>query len=95
MKKFIFLMIFLFVFSVMLFAAEKNILLKVPGMTWPGTAYRVSSTLKGLNGVEIVNTSVPRKEAYVKYDDSKVSLQQILITLEKAGYKAEIIKKKQ
>ncbi len=94
MKKFLLLTIFVFLFSAMMFAADKNILLKVPGITWPGTAYRVSSTLKSLDGVEVVNTSVPQKEAYIKYDDSKVSLQQILIALEKAGYKAHVINNK-
>ncbi len=33
MKKFLLLTIFVFVFSVIMFAADKNILLKVPGIT--------------------------------------------------------------
>jgi len=92
MKKIIALFIFTLIFSTFLMSAEVGVLLKVPGITWPGTAHRVSSTLKAIEGVNIVNTSVPRKEVFVKFDDSKVNVKKLLSALEKVGYKAEILK---
>lgn len=92
MKKLIFVTFFIFLFSISVFAADVGVLLKVPGITWPGTAYRVSSTLQKINGVKIVNPSVPKKEVYVKYDNSKVKLKELLSALEKAGYSAKVLK---
>ena len=93
MKKFLFILVFSILLSGSIFATEVDLLLKVPGMSWPGTAYRVSSTLKGINGVKIVNTSLRKKEVYVKYDDSITNVKKMLKALEKSGYKAEVLNK--
>lgn len=93
MKKIIFISCAcFFILTGAIFAKNVSVLLKVPGITWPGTAYRVSSTLKGLKGVKIVNTSVRKKEAFVQFDDEKVKLNDILSALKKAGYSAKVEK---
>jgi len=94
MKKLFFSLLLLFISHSFLFGKIVNAVLKVPGITWPGTAFRVSSTLRQVNGVKIVNTSVRNKEVYVQFDDSKVKIENLLKALEKAGYKGNVIETK-
>ena len=93
MKKILLSLFFILFFNLMLFGSDVGILLKVPGITWPGTAYRVSSTLRSMRGVKIVNTSVIRKEVYIKYDNSTITVKDILEKLKSSGYTAKVLKK--
>ena len=91
MKRLVFISAILLIFSYSLFADNVGTWIKVPGMTWPGTAYEVRVTLKKLKGVKEVKTDTSKEQVYVKYDDTQNSIDNILNILKQEGFNAKMI----
>lgn len=65
--------------------------LKVDGMTCPTCSYRVSKALVGLPGVKKAEVSLERGQAVVEYEESKVTVDQMVEAIKQAGYSAELV----
>ena len=61
--------------------------LKVQGMTCNHCAMRVQKALKGVTGVSDAQVDLPKAEAAVTFDDSKVSTDKLAAAVVEAGYK--------
>ncbi len=60
----------------------------VPNMVCEGCAGKISTTLKGLNGVQEVKPKVAQKQVYVRYEPAKVKQQQMKEALTASGFTA-------
>jgi len=67
------------------------ITIKIPveGMTCFTCELTVESSVKRLAGVQGVDAKVNEAAAYVHYDPSQVSLDELIATINKTGYKAK------
>ncbi len=72
----------------------KSVTLKITGMTCAGCASHIHTALSKTEGVISDEVKYPGDVAIIKYDASKISEKEIITVIEKAGYKAEIIKTK-
>lgn len=70
----------------------KKIKLRIEGMHCTSCAINIDFDLEDLNGVKNVKTSYAKEEAEVEFDDESIGINEILKTVEKTGYKAELIK---
>lgn len=70
----------------------KTVALKITGMTCAGCASNIHTALSKTDGVINDEVEYPGDVATVKYDASKISEKEIIAVIEKAGYKAEVIK---
>lgn len=70
----------------------KTVTIKITGMTCAGCASHVHTALSKTAGVISDEVKYPGDIAIVKYDASKVTVEQIIKAIEKTGYKAEIQK---
>jgi copper chaperone len=61
-------------------------LIKVTGMTCGGCSSKVTRTLKALAGVDEVRVSLEVGEATVRYDETRVSSDQLELALTSAGF---------
>ena len=66
---------------------ERNI--KIEGMHCAGCSTRLEKVLNNLEGVEIAKVSLEEKKATIKYDETKISLENIKESIEDAGFKGE------
>ena len=66
---------------------ERNI--KIEGMHFAGCSTRLEKVLNNLEGVEIAKVSLEEKKATIKYDETKISLENIKESIEDAGFKGE------
>lgn len=62
----------------------------VQGMTWASCAKRVESSLSKLDGINSVVVNLINEKATVEYDKDKVKLNEMLQTVQKAGYKTPL-----
>lgn len=62
--------------------------IKVKGMSCQGCVRSVTNVLSELPGVEGAEVSLERGEARVRYDDSKVGLEQLRGAIDGAGFEA-------
>jgi mercuric transport protein len=69
-------------------AASKTVTIKVEGMHCGNCSASVAKALKATDGVEEVTVSFEKGEAWVKYDDQKVSLSKLQEVINSTGYKA-------
>lgn len=69
----------------------KTITLKITGMSCSGCANNIHHVLSVKNGIIESEVKYPDNVAIIKYDPEKISLEEIIATIEKAGYKAELI----
>ena len=67
----------------------KEISLKIEGMHCAGCSTRLEKVLNNLEGVEIAKVSLEEKKATIKYDETKISLENIKESIEDAGFKGE------
>ena len=67
----------------------KEINLKIEGMHCAGCSTRLEKVLNNLEGVEIAKVSLEEKKATIKYDETKISLENIKESIEDAGFKGE------
>jgi len=63
--------------------------LKIEGMHCAGCSTRLEKVLNNLEGVEIAKVSLEEKKATIKYDETKISLENIKESIEDAGFKGE------
>ncbi len=63
--------------------------LKIEGMHCAGCSTRLEKILNNLDGVEIAKVSLEEKKATIKYDEAKISLENIKEAIQDAGFKGE------
>lgn len=71
--------------------AMRTITFRVEGMTCGGCAIATRTVLKRLDGVKTAKVSYDTKRAVVTYDASKVTVQQMIAAIGKAGFTATVI----
>ena len=67
----------------------KEIKLKIEGMHCAGCSTRLEKVLNNLEGVEIAKVSLEEKKATIKYDETKINIENIKEAIEDAGFKGE------
>jgi copper chaperone len=67
-----------------------NIKLRVTGMTCGHCQAKVAKALKGVSGVYTAIVDLPDGEAEIDFDDDRVTTQQLVAAVAKAGYNAKI-----
>lgn len=70
----------------------KTVTLKVTGMTCGGCANNIHTALSKKDGILENEVKYPGDIATVKYNPDKITEKEIITSIEKAGYKAEIMK---
>jgi copper chaperone len=65
-----------------------TVTIKIEGMHCDGCASSLEKKLKATDGVEEVRVSFPKKEAWVKYDDEKLTVAKLHEVINSTGYKA-------
>lgn len=85
MKKWFILLIFT-VTSATAWGATKTVTLTVSNMVCPACPITVKKALSKVAGVSQVDVAYEKRQVTVKYDDSKVSVQQLTKATEDAGY---------
>ncbi len=75
-------------------AAIRTVIIGVEGMTCGGCAVTVEKALKKTPGVEDAKVSYEKGEAWIKYDDQKVTLAKLREVINDAGFKAGEVKEK-
>jgi copper chaperone CopZ len=71
----------------------KMVTLKITGMSCAGCASHIHTALSKTEGIISDEVKYPGDVAIIKYDASKISVEQIIKVIEKTGYKAEVLKK--
>jgi copper ion binding protein len=64
----------------------QEITLSVPDVSCEHCVKTVNGALGKLPGVETVSTDIPTKRVHVRFDPDQLSLEQIEVTLDDAGY---------
>ena len=67
----------------------KEVNLKIEGMHCAGCSTRLEKVLNNLEGVETAKVSLEEKNATIKYDETKINIENIKETIEDAGFKGE------
>ena len=67
----------------------KEINLKIEGMRCAGCSTRLEKVLNNLEGVETAKVSLEEKKATIKYDETKINIENIKEAIEDAGFKGE------
>lgn len=63
--------------------------LKIEGMHCAGCSTRLEKVLNNLDGVETAKVSLEEKKATIKYDETKINIENIKEAIEDAGFKGE------
>lgn len=92
MKKRYIAFTFAFVFALMttiatVSAATKATTIRVKGMTCKRCAYSIEKSLKETKGVKQVRINTDTGEAWVKYDDEKVTVARLREVINGTGFK--------
>ena len=69
-------------------AASRTVKIRIEGMHCQNCAASVEKKLKATAGVQAVRVSFEKKEAWVKYDDRRITVAQIREVINSTGYKA-------
>jgi len=70
----------------------KEVTLKVDGMTCSMCPFTIKAALKKLDGITDADVSYRDREAKVRYEEGKVTVDEIVKAIENAGnYKASVI----
>ena len=67
--------------------ASATVTIRVEGMHCDGCASSIEKKLKATEGVEEVRLSFPKKEAWIKYDDQKISVSKIREVITSTGFR--------
>ena len=67
----------------------KKINLNIEGMHCEGCSTRLEKVLNNLEGVEKAQVNLGEKKATIKYDETKINIENINEAIEEAGFKAE------
>lgn len=90
-KQFAIVTVFVFVLGfagIIASAASKSVTIRVEGMHCGGCASSVTKALKATEGVEDVRVSFEKGEAWVQYDDQKVTEARLREVINSTGFKA-------
>lgn len=71
-------------------AAEKTVVLSVPGMTCEACPITVRKALEKVPGVTKVKATLEPKEAVVTFDDDRASVASLLEATKRIGYPAQV-----
>lgn len=63
--------------------------LKIEGMHCAGCSTRLEKILNNLEGVETAKVSLEEKKATIKYDETKINIENIKEAIEDTGFKGE------
>ncbi len=63
--------------------------LKIEGMHCAGCSTRLEKVLNNLEGVETAKVSLEEKKATIKYDETKINIENIKEAIEDTGFKGE------
>lgn len=63
--------------------------LEIEGMHCAGCSTRLEKVLNNLEGVETAKVSLEEKKATIKYDETKINIENIKEAIEDAGFKGE------
>ena len=63
--------------------------LKIEGMHCAGCSIRLEKILNNLEGVETAKVSLEEKKATIKYDETKINIENIKEAIEDTGFKGE------
>jgi Cu+-exporting ATPase len=69
-------------------AASTTVTIRIEGMHCKTCAASIQKKLKATDGVEEVRVSFPKKEAWVKFDDQKISVAKLREVINSTGFKA-------
>jgi copper chaperone CopZ len=69
----------------------KKIKLKIEGMHCTSCAMNIDMDLEELDGVKAVNTSYAKQVSEVEFDESKLSMDQVLNQVKGTGYTAQVL----
>lgn len=69
----------------------KKIKLKIDGMHCTSCAMNIDFDLEDLEGIKSAKTSYAKQESEVEFDEEKVDVEVVLKSIEKTGYKAQLI----
>tara|TARA_R110001583_G_scaffold13031_2_gene56914 strand:- start:8820 stop:9161 length:342 start_codon:yes stop_codon:yes gene_type:complete len=72
----------------------KTITLKVTGMTCAGCSISLQKEIKSVEGVIENDVKYPGDIAIIKYDSTKITIDELVKLIENKGYIAEIFKDK-
>lgn len=71
-------------------AATQTVTLSVPGMTCAACPITVKKALSKVEGVSQVAVAYEKREAVVRFDDTKVNVQKLIKATEDAGYPSSV-----
>ncbi len=69
------------------FAATRTVTLRIGGMTCEGCAVTIEKALKETAGVLEARVSYEKGEAWVRYDDRRVSVRKLREVIKETGFK--------
>ena len=69
-------------------AASRTVTIRIEGMHCQNCAASVEKKLKATAGVQAVRVSFARKQAWVRFDDRRISVAQIREVINSTGFKA-------
>lgn len=67
---------------------EKSVTFPIEGMSCMACVARIRKTLSGLEGVYEVTVNLENKNAVIKYNPQKITIDKIQQTINEMGYKA-------
>lgn len=68
----------------------KDIIIKIDGMTCKHCVANITEDVSEIKGVSAINISLEDKNANVSFDESAVSIDDIVATIKKLGFEASI-----
>ena len=71
-------------------AAQKTVVLSVPGMNCAACPITVRKALGRVSGVQAVKATLEPPEAIVTFDDAKASVEQLTEATKNAGYPSSV-----
>lgn len=74
-------------------SSVKEIILKVGGMTCASCPAMIKTTLKKLDGIVSADVSFKEAKATVKYQEEKITVEQMIKVIEGIGFKASLFAK--
>ena len=72
-------------------AAPRTVVLSVPGMDCATCPITVKKALRKVSGVSTVEVTFETREARVTFDDTKTSVDALLMATKNAGYPATVM----
>lgn len=64
--------------------------LKIEGMHCSSCAMNIDFDLEDLEGVKKAQTSYPKQETEIEYDEGLIRLEQLIAKIQQTGYQAKV-----